>query len=189
MSQHNNRPRDNASPTYIKWPDRLRSMMWRIRKNIQCGNNVVFKEKVEISICEGGNLEIGDNSFIHAYCYFLLTKPNPSIRIGRGVYLGRHTIIASKSSITIGDHSIFAPYCYIIDHAHGFMKNELIINQRSVLGAVHIGEDCYFGTRSVILPDVRVGNGAIIGANSVVTTNIPSYEVWGGNPAKFIKKR
>lgn len=44
------------------------------------------------------------------------------------------------------------------------------------------------GAGAIILPRVKIGEGAIIGAGSVVTKNIPSYEIWAGNPARFLKK-
>ncbi len=56
-------------------------------------------------------------------------------------------------------------------------------------GHVEICEDAFIGTKSVLSGNIRIGKGAIVGAGSVVTKDIPDYEIWGGNPAKFIKKR
>ena len=47
----------------------------------------------------------------------------------------------------------------------------------------------FIGTNSIICSDVIIGEGAIVGAGSVITKNIPAYEIWAGNPARFIKKR
>ncbi len=100
-----------------------------------------------------------------------------------------HTIIASKNFIKIGDYTVIAPFCYFIDHEHGFSPDDIILNQRSILKETKVGRDCYFGTGSVVLGGVTVGDGAIIGAGSVVTQNIPPYEIWAGNPARRIKRR
>lgn len=56
-------------------------------------------------------------------------------------------------------------------------------------GDTVIGNDVWISRESVIMPGVKIGNGAIVGAYSVVTKDIPPYTVYGGNPAKFIKSR
>ena len=58
-----------------------------------------------------------------------------------------------------------------------------------VKAPVVIEDDVWLGTHVVVLPGVTIGKGAIIGASSVVTKDIPAYEVWAGVPAKFIKRR
>ena len=115
--------------------------------------------------------------------------PHPRVQIGRWVFVGMNTVIACKNSIQIGDYTIFAPNCYIVDHEHGFAASDVILNQSSVLKTVLIGRDCYFGTGSIILGGVTIGDGAIVGAGSVVTGDVPAYEIWAGNPARFIRKR
>lgn len=53
-------------------------------------------------------------------------------------------------------------------------------------GEIHVGDNCFIGTRSTILPDVTIGNNSIVGACSLVTKDIPPNEVWGGVPARKI---
>ena len=57
------------------------------------------------------------------------------------------------------------------------------------IGEVHIGKNCFIGVNSIICNSVTIGDGAIVGAGSVVTKDIPPYQVWAGNPAHFIKER
>lgn len=57
------------------------------------------------------------------------------------------------------------------------------------IGKVHIEDDVFIGVNTIICNSVVIGKGAIIGAGSVVTKSIPPYQVWAGNPAKFIKER
>lgn len=52
-----------------------------------------------------------------------------------------------------------------------------------------IGNDVWIGSRSLIMKGVTIGDGAIIAAGSVVTKDVPPYEIWGGNPAHFLKSR
>lgn len=180
---------DKSSPSHITLRDRLRTWLIKRNKRLNTGRNVYFKEKVEISICENGKLDIGDNSFLHARCWLLLTKPHPHLNIGNWVFVGRNTIIAAKNNISIGDYTVLAPKCYIIDHEHGFSPQDLILNQRSNIKSVTIGRDCYIGAKTVVLGGVEIGDGAIIGAGSIVTKNVPAGEIWAGNPAMFIKNR
>ena len=63
------------------------------------------------------------------------------------------------------------------------------MSQLPFKGDTIIGNDVWIGRESVIMPGVKIGDGAIIGAYSVVTKDVPPYSVAGGNPAKFIKKR
>lgn len=56
-------------------------------------------------------------------------------------------------------------------------------------GHIEIGEHAFIGSGTIITGDVKIGKGAIIGAGSVVTKSVGEYEIWAGNPAKFIKSR
>lgn len=56
------------------------------------------------------------------------------------------------------------------------------------IGEVHIEDDVFIGVNVIICNSVTIGKGAIVGAGSVVTKNIPPYQVWAGNPAKFSKQ-
>lgn len=183
------RLKDKASPTTVWWSDRLRAAWLRRHPRVDLGHNVTVKAGVEISVCETGRLSIGDHSYLHAHCWFLLTMPHPTVTLGKFVDVGRHTIIAAKQRIAIGDYTVIAPYCYFLDHEHGFAPDDVILNQRSVLKETVVGRDCYFGTGTVVLGGVTIGDGAVIGAGSVVKSDIPANQVWAGNPARYIRDR
>lgn len=184
-----NRLKDKSSPGNAGLADRIHT--WQILRNprIRSGGKVIFKKGSRVSICETGFLGIGEHSVFYKNTFLLMTMPHPRVEIGKWVFIGENTIIASKNSIRIGDYTSIAPNCYFVDHEHGFSKDDIILNQKSVLMDIAIGRDCYFGTGTVVLGGIKIGDGAIISAGSVVTKDIPSYQVWGGNPAKFIKLR
>lgn len=183
------RMQDQASPAHLSLIDRFRSWKFRHVAGVHAGKSVTIKRNVEVSICSTGSLVLGDACFVHANVWFLLTMPRPTVEIGRHVFIGRHSIIACKNRISIGDFTVIAPRCYIIDHEHGFRADDVILNQRSELGSVSIGRDCYLGVNATVLSNVRIGDGAVVGAGSVVTKDIPPYEFWAGSPARFLKKR
>jgi acetyltransferase-like isoleucine patch superfamily enzyme len=56
-------------------------------------------------------------------------------------------------------------------------------------GQVHVGKGAYIGMGTMVVKPVTIGEGAIVGAGAIVTKDIPSNEVWAGNPARFIRKR
>ena len=61
--------------------------------------------------------------------------------------------------------------------------------QPPVIGAIQIEENVWIGANCTVLKGVTIGRGSVIGAGSLINKNIPKNEIWGGSPAKFIKKR
>ena len=169
--------------------DVVRTKLLLSRKGIVYGKNVCVKAGVKVSIPDTGSLSIGANCLFHQGVKLLLTMPQPVVHFGKWVFVGMDTIIAAKKEIRIGDFTFFAPRCYVIDHDHGFLPDQLIHNQKSVLKTVEIGRDCYFGTGSVVLGGSVISDGAIVGAGSVVRANIGPGEIWAGNPAKKVGLR
>ncbi|MBP9753254.1 MAG: CatB-related O-acetyltransferase [Proteobacteria bacterium] len=79
-------------------------------------------------------------------------------------------------------------YHWIASHPlHGF--DDSFFPGHQWKGDTIIGNDVWIGAESMIMPGVQIGDGAVIAARSVVTKNVGPYEIWGGNPAKIIKKR
>ena len=72
---------------------------------------------------------------------------------------------------------------------YGGKKTPDHLSQLPFKGDIVVGNDVWIGRESIIMPGVRIGDGAIIAAYSVVTRDVTPYSVVGGNPAKFIKKR
>lgn len=77
----------------------------------------------------------------------------------------------------------------IIDHNHGFKRDQLIRNQNAEIGQVLVGNDVWIGAGAKILMNSCIGDGAIIGSNAVVTGNIPANTIAVGIPARVIKIR
>lgn len=85
--------------------------------------------------------------------------------------------------ISIGDNVTFAPNVHILAHDASTKK----VLGYTIIKPVKIGNNVFVGAGSIVLPGVKIGDNVIIGAGSVVTKNIPSNEIWAGNPAKKIK--
>jgi len=138
-------------------------------------------------------ISIGDKCSIERdVTMWLCDDPNadPKISLSDGVYVGRNSYLGSHAPLTIGANTLIGAYCYIITAGHKFDRRDIPIIQQGFSGApIMIGADVWLGTHVIVLPGVSVGQGAIVGAGSVVTRNVPPFEIWGGTPAKFIKLR
>lgn len=88
-----------------------------------------------------------------------------------GIIVGHNTNISSHTKFITGSHDVDDP-----EFKASFLP-------------IKIGHHCWIGTGAIVLQGVTIGDGAVVAAGAVVTKDIPSFEVWGGVPAKFIKKR
>lgn len=117
---------------------------------------------------------------------------NPEIIIGRDVRINSTCHIGAINKIVIGDECLLGSHVMIIDHSHGRNEYEELgihPSKRNLFsrGEIIIGERCWLCENVVILPGVHIGDGCIIGANSVVTKDVPAYSVVAGNPARIVK--
>jgi acetyltransferase-like isoleucine patch superfamily enzyme len=114
--------------------------------------------------------------------------------IGDKVYIGEDFIIIDdlgetdmRFNLTIGDRSAISPRVTFVLHTKP-NDSRIVPYVNSHKGSITIDSDAWIGTGAVILPNVTVGEGAVVGANSVVTKNVEPYTVVGGVPAHFIKQ-
>jgi len=149
--------------------------------NTEPGALVVHPENIRI----GKNVHIGANVILEAYH---LTK----MEIGDGCWIGSGCFFHSAGGIKIGKNVGFGPGVKILTSAHtGFPAIDPVIKTELWFDSVEIGDGVDIGAGAIILPGVKIGEGSIIGAGSVVTKgiHIPAYQVWTGNPCKFLRHR
>lgn len=132
----------------------------------------------------------GNNAVLDA-CNF-----NGNIKVGYATTFGIHNLI--HGDIEIGKYCQFAPYTTINTFNHPANHISTYINKRLLDGLLtkyktsdktRIGNDVWIGKNAIILGGVRIGNGAIIASGSVVTKDVPDYNIVAGIPAKIIKQR
>mgnify|MGYP004554579979 FL=1 len=113
---------------------------------------------------------------------------NPQIIIENGVVIEQNLHLTCAKLIKIGKYSLINSYVFItdIDHDYDEIYTPILKQGLSVKETV-IGEQCFIGTGVKIMAGTKIGNHCIIGANAVVTHNIPDYCVAVGIPAKVIK--
>lgn len=113
--------------------------------------------------------------------------------IGDGSSLNYYCHIGAIDKIVIGDNVMIGSYVLITDHAHGKMTKEdldIPVNQRRLFskGPVIIDDNVWIGEHACIMPGVHIGRCSVIGANAVVTHDVPPYSMVAGCPAKVIKQ-
>ena len=123
--------------------------------------------------------------------FAILQTQGGEIRTGTNCAIGSFNHISTGSAeIILGDHVRMGPHVTILGGSHNFMERErLIIEQGSYHEPVIIGDDVLIGAGAVILPGCRIGQGAVIGALSLVNSDIPAYAIAAGSPARVISER
>ncbi|MBQ9641915.1 MAG: acyltransferase [Bacteroidaceae bacterium] len=118
---------------------------------------------------------------------------NPHFSIGNDSCIGDDSHLTCINEIRIGNNVRMGRKIFITDNAHGASDPALLDirpNLRPMVskGPVIIEDNAWIGEMVCIMPGVTIGRGAIIGANAVVTKDVPPYSLVGGNPARVIKQ-
>jgi acetyltransferase-like isoleucine patch superfamily enzyme len=135
-----------------------------------------------------GRLEIGEHSLLEPHVW--LTAPDDArIRIGSGSFLNIAVMVASVGLVEIGDHCMFANGCFITDANHRFDDPERPVPWQgfSSKGPTRVGDNVWCGANVVITSGVTIGERSVIGANSVVTSDVPPFSIAAGAPAKVLR--
>ena len=114
-------------------------------------------------------------------------------KVGKNVFVGDHVVIdlGHADLIEIEDYAHITGGCRLLCHQRDL--NDYCIGDNAALcgyrlGKIHIGKGCMIGMETIIMPGVTIGEGAIVGAGSLVTKDIPAWTVATGRPAKVVKQ-
>jgi acetyltransferase-like isoleucine patch superfamily enzyme len=112
------------------------------------------------------------------------------IRVGAGSSIGHECVIVAREAVTIGANCMLAGRCYVLDVDHEFADPSTPITQQDLrVEPVTIGDDVWLGACTVVLRGVSIGDGCVVGANSVVTHDLPAWTIAAGAPAKVVAQR
>lgn len=175
--------------------------------SIDLNPSAILMRSTRFQIFSEGNLiSIGKNSMVG--CSFIFESDNGQISIGEQTFINSNTQLISRSKITIGDNVTIAWNCIIYDHnSHSLDylerrkditrqlddyrdgKNFIAGKDWSKVASkpIVIQNDVWIGLGCIILAGVTIGEGAIVGAGSVVRADVPAWTVVAGNPAEIIK--
>ena len=136
-----------------------------------------------------GRLELGPHALLEPGVW--LTAPAPArIRIGEGTFLNMGVMIAAVELVDIGAHCMFANRCFVTDGNHRFDDPDRPVPWQgfTTKGPTRVGDNVWCGANVVITSGVTIGERCVIGANSVVTADIPPFSIAAGAPARVLKK-
>jgi acetyltransferase-like isoleucine patch superfamily enzyme len=142
-----------------------------------------------LEMLRDGRLEIGPGTLLEPNVW--LTAPAPGrIAIGAGCFLNLGVMVAAVELVEIGDHCMFANGCFVTDGAHRFDDPDEPVPWQgfTTKGPTRIGDNVWCGANVVVTSGVTIGERAVIGANSVVTGDIPPRTIAAGAPAKPIRE-
>lgn len=160
-----------------------------------CGKGVKFQATCYL---HGGEyVKIGMNTHFQKYLFLTAWDRykdqtfTPSIEIGKNCDFGAFNHITCTNGIIIGDGLLTGKWVTITDNNHGgtsFGDLSVRPQERNIVskGKIRIGNNVFIGDKATILAGVDIGDGTVIGANCVVSKNIPAYSVVVGNPMKII---
>ena len=153
-----------------------------------CGKGCFLEQTNHISI--GKDCYFGQGTELSTLENHFDQKLQSCLTIGNHVRCVGGCRITCAGNIKIEDDVLLGPEVFITDHNHGMDPNYPggYSNQSLIIKDVRIGRGVWLGQRVCIMPGVTIGEHSIIGANSVVTKNIPSYTIAVGSPAKVVKK-
>ena len=170
---------------------------WLSRFFREIGKNVVIESTIELGgakyISIGDNSFIGKNTILAAHDNYLSQKFTPKIEIGDNVNIGKDSNISCINLIRIGNEVRMGRKVMINDNSHGLPERGMMDVQPNLRplyskGAIVIEDNVWIGEMVCILSNVHIGRGAIIGAGSIVTKDVPAYSIAVGNPAKVVKQ-
>lgn len=137
----------------------------------------------------GKNVYIGPHARLEGISQYNDMHFTPLIKLEEGVSIQQNLHLTCAHSIIIGKYTAIAANVTITDIHHSYIDIDTPIEKQDIkVGFVRIGEDSKIYNNVVILPNVTIGKHVTIGANSVVTKDIPDYCVAVGNPAKIVKR-
>jgi len=151
------------------------------------GTEVVIEAGVRIfhpeTISIGDRVYIGHEAILKGY-------HRGYMEIGDDTWIGQRCFFHSAGGIRIGCEVGIGPEVKILTSAHNFGPDrQPVIRYALAFAPIEVEDGVDLGVGSILLPGVRVGEGAVIGAGSVVTHDVPAYEVWAGAPARLLRKR
>ena len=160
-----------------------------VRLKFRLRNSTILRP-LEVSLSNLDHVHISNNVFIHAGLVLRLLG-DCQLFVGENTYIGPYSHISgSQGRIIIGKKVLIANHVFISTAYHKYEDVTTPVKDQGYepKGNVIIGDGCWIGEGACIMPGVKVGRNSVIGANSVVTHDIPQYSVAAGSPARIIRQ-
>jgi acetyltransferase-like isoleucine patch superfamily enzyme len=135
-----------------------------------------------------GRLELGEHVLLEPNVWLTASAP-ARIVIGGGTFLNLAVQVAAVNLVEIGEHCMLANGCFVSDASHRFDDPELPVPWQgfTTKGPTRLGSNVWLGANVVVTSGVTIGDRCVVGANSVVTTDLPDRSIAAGVPARVIR--
>lgn len=150
------------------------------------GKNARIYELVRFRVTDNGTCHLGPAVTIERFCE--ITAGGGKIEIGDNSFIGQGSIIVGKAGIKIGKNCLIAESVTIRDQNHKIDHRTPINESGFDVDPIEIGNNVWIGAKACILAGVRIGEGSIVGAGSVVTKSLPAGVLAVGNPARVLRE-
>jgi acetyltransferase-like isoleucine patch superfamily enzyme len=156
----------------------------RLRGKVKAPFSVRLRGRVQISGC--GKVVLGKGVSLNGTVVpiELVTYTSGSIEIGHHTFINYGSSIAARASVKIGSHCHLGHYAFVMDNdQHDVVRHMELPRSDPVIVEDHV----WIGSKAIVLPGVRIGSRAVIGAGSIVTKDVPPRCVAAGNPARVLR--
>ncbi len=136
-----------------------------------------------------GRLEVGEGTLFEPQVW--ITAPGGArVRIGRGCFFNIGVMVAAHELVEIGDHCMFANGCFVTDASHRFADPDKPVPWQgfTTKGPTAVHDNVWCGANVVVTSGVTIGDRCVVGANSVVTQDLPPRTICAGTPAKVLQE-
>jgi acetyltransferase-like isoleucine patch superfamily enzyme len=169
-----------------------RGVRLRHARHIRLGAGVFLDEGVYLHACPRG-IALGDDTVVmhnaELHVFNFRDLPHAFITVGRRCFIGESVVIRGQGGVTIGDSVLIAPLAKILAVNHRFDDPTRPIIEQGITGSGIVIEDgAWIGAGAAVLDGVRVGRGAVVGANAVVTRDVPARTLVVGAPARVARR-
>lgn len=184
-----------------------RRILGHVGRGVVFGAGITFRHPHKIRIGDG--VVIDDDVLLDAK-----GESNEGISIGRDAFIGRHSILSCKdgdillgeranvgfhcevfsaSRVEVGDDCLLAAYSYLVGGGnYGLDRRDIPINRQlrpEGRGGIRLVRDVWIGAHAVVLDGVVVGEGGVVAAGAVAVSEVPSWSIVAGLPARVVKER
>ena len=138
---------------------------------------------------DDGRLQVGDGTLLEPGCWLTIGEEGRLV-IGEGTFLNMGVMVAVMNEVTIGDHTMLANNCFVGDAAHRYDDPSIPITWQGFesKGPTRIGSNVWLGVGCVVTSGVSIGDRCVVGANSVVTSDLPAGVIAAGAPARVLRE-
>ena len=152
------------------------------------GKNIFFRSNIELKIRDTGTIILGDNVRLD-FGVRIVVAENFKVQLENNVEIGFCSLINGGEDISVGEGTAIGGHCILQSSEHVLSRSQKlsVIEGEYIRNKIIIGKNCWLASFVLVRPGVVIGNGSMIGAFSLVNSNVPEFTMFAGIPA--VKKR